>query len=70
MSPAAWVYRGLIVRAVTGERPASLSVGDAARLEVLCERLAQAERIADMLQARGLDRLPIDDAVKLLLEPV
>jgi hypothetical protein len=68
MSPAAWVYRGIIVRAVSGERPASASVEDATRLEAMCERLAQAERVVDLLRARGLDLLPMDEAVALLLE--
>lgn len=69
MSPAAQVYRDIIVRAVTGMRPAMIAtVDDAARLESLCEQLARAERIADMLQSKGLDLLPIDEAVRLLLE--
>lgn len=68
MSPAAEVYRGIIVRAVSGMRPAIIAtVDDATRLESLCEQLARAERIADMLQANGLDLLP-DEAVRLLLE--
>lgn len=69
MSPEAEVYRGLIVRAVTGMRPAMIAtVDDATRLESLCEQLARAERIGEMLQKKGLDRLPIDEAVALLLE--
>ena len=69
MSPTAEVYRGLIVRAVTGMRPAMIAtVDDATRLELLCEQLARAERIGEMLQKKGLDRLPIDEAVALLLE--
>lgn len=69
MSPAAEVYRGLIVRAVTGMRPAMIAtVDDAIRLESLCEQLARAERISEMLQKKGFDLLPIDEAVKLLLE--
>lgn len=70
MSPEAEVYRGVIVRAVTGLRPAMIAtVDDATRLESLCEQLARAERIGEMLQKKGLDRLPIDEAVALLLEP-
>lgn len=69
MSPAAQVYRGLIVRAVTGRRPAMIAtVDDSARLDAMCEQLARAERIAEMLRAKGLSLLPIDDAVALLLE--
>lgn len=69
MSPEAEVYRGVIVRAVTGMRPAMIAtVDDATRLESLCEQLARAERIGEMLQRKGLDRLPIDEAVALLLE--
>lgn len=69
MSPEAEVYRGVIVRAVTGLRPAMIAtVDDATRLESLCEQLARAERIGEMLQKKGLDRLPIDEAVALLLE--
>lgn len=70
MSPAAWVYRGIIVRAVSGERPASICVDDAARLEALCEQLARAERIAEKLRALGLNPcgLPIDEAIDLVLE--
>lgn len=70
MSPEAEVYRGVIVRAVTGMRPAMIAtVDDATRLESLCEQLARAERIGEMLQKKGFDRLPIDEAVALLLEP-
>ncbi len=71
MSPEAEVYRGVIVRAVTGMRPAMIAtVDDATRLESLCEQLARAERIGEMLQDQGFNpcRLPIDEAVKLLLE--
>ncbi|MGI4717222.1 MAG: hypothetical protein ACRYGO_07355 [Janthinobacterium lividum] len=69
MSPAARAYRGVIVRAVTGTRPAIIAtVDDNARLDSLCEQLARAERIGEMLQAKGLDQLPIDEAVALLLE--
>lgn len=69
MSPEAEVYRGVIVRTVTGMRPAMIAtVDDATRLELLCEQLARAERIGEMLHVHGLDRLPIDEAVKLLLE--
>lgn len=54
MSPSAEVYRGLIVRAVTGLRPAMIAtVDDVARLADLSEQLARAERIADALQARA-----------------
>jgi len=69
VSPEAEVYRGVIVRAVTGMRPAMIAtVDDATRLAALCEQLARAERIGEMLQKKGLDRLPIDEAVALLLE--
>lgn len=71
MSPAAFVYRGVIVRAVTGLRPAMVAtVDDAARLEAICEQLARAERIGELLRAKGLDQLPIDEGVRLLLEDV
>jgi hypothetical protein len=69
MRPAAGVYRGIIVRAVTGIHPAIIAtVDDASRLELLCEQLVRAERIADMLQSKGLDLLPIDEGVRLLVE--
>lgn len=70
MSPEALAYRGVIVRAVTGLRPAMIAtVDDSARLDALCEQLARAERVGELLKAHGLNRLPIDEAVALLLEP-
>ena len=69
MSPGAQVYHDLIVRSVTGRRPAMATVvADSPELQALCEQLARAERIAELLQAKGLDRLPIDEGVALLLE--
>jgi len=59
----------VIVRAVTGLCPAIVAtVDDSARLEALCMQLARAERVAELLQAHDLDRLPIDEGVKLPLE--
>lgn len=59
-----------VVRAVSGERPASSCVDNAARLESMCERPAQAKRVDVLLHAKGLDPsgLPIDEALVLVLE--
>ncbi len=54
MSPEAEIYRGLLVRAITGQRPAIVvTVDDPTRLEQLCETLARAERVAEMLHVHG-----------------
>jgi hypothetical protein len=54
MSMAKDHYRHLIVRAVTGNRPAMVwRVIDGAALERICERLVEAERAAEILQAKG-----------------
>jgi hypothetical protein len=47
-------YRHAIIRAVTGNRPAIVwNVTDGAALDRICERLAEAERAAEILQAKG-----------------
>ena len=47
-------YRHAIIRAVTGNRPAIIwNVIDDAALNRICERLAEAERAAEILQAKG-----------------
>jgi len=54
MSMAKVHYRHLIVRAVTGGRPALVfSVTDGAALDRICERLVEAERAAEILQSLG-----------------
>lgn len=63
MSPEALAYRGLIIRAVTGERPAMVvSVADNERLDAMCEQLARAERVADLFAHKGYAKAgdPID----------
>ena len=48
------LYRHAIVRAVTGNRPAMVwHVIDGAALDRICERLVEAERAAEILQAKG-----------------
>lgn len=54
MSMAKTHYRHLIVRAVTGNRPAMVwRVIDGTALDRICERLVEAERAAEILQAKG-----------------
>lgn len=54
MSMAAMHYRHLMVRAVTGNRPALVfHVTDGAAIDRLCERLVDAERAFEILQAKG-----------------
>jgi hypothetical protein len=54
MSMAATHYRHLIVRAVTGNRPAMVfHVIDGAALDRICERLASDERAFEILRAKG-----------------
>ena len=69
MSPEAEIYRRAIIRAVTGRPGALHTEFDATALRDICEHLARGWRVAELLKANGLDRLPIDDAVALLLEP-
>ena len=54
MSQPVDCYRHAIIRAVTGNRPAIVwNVTDGAALTRICERLAEAERAAEILQAKG-----------------
>ncbi len=54
MSMAKDCYRHQIVRAVTGNRPAMVwRVIDGAAIDRICERLVEAERAAEILQAKG-----------------
>ena len=54
MSQSVQCYRHAIIRAVTGNRPAIIwNVIDGTALNRICERLAEAERAAEMLQAKG-----------------
>lgn len=47
-------YRHQIMRAVTGDRPAIIcNADDAAALDRICQRLVEAERAAEILQAKG-----------------
>ena len=47
-------YRDQIIRAVTGNKPAMVfHVVDEAALQRICERLAEDERAAEILQAKG-----------------
>ena len=47
-------FRHAIIRAVTGNRPAIVwKVIDEAALNRICERLAEAARAAEILQAKG-----------------
>jgi hypothetical protein len=61
MSPEATCYRGVIIRAVTGTRPALIfSVADDTKLTALCEQLARAEKVADLLQHKGYGNAGLD----------
>lgn len=54
MSMAARHYRHLMVRAVTGNRPALVfHVTDAAAIDSLCDRLVDDERAFEILRAKG-----------------
>jgi hypothetical protein len=54
MSPEAEAYRGVLIRAITGQRPAMVfSVADDTKLNALCEQLARAEKVADLLVQKG-----------------
>lgn len=68
MSPEAEIYRRAIIRAVTGRPGALHTEFDATALSDICDHLARAWRVAELLKANGLSLLPIDDAVALLLE--
>jgi hypothetical protein len=47
-------YRQQIVRAVTGSLPAIIwSVANSGALDRICTRLVEAERAAEILQAKG-----------------
>lgn len=73
MSPGAFAYRCLIIRAVTGERPALVfSVADDERLNALCEQLARAERVADYFAHKGYAKAgdPIDKTAAALPLPI
>jgi hypothetical protein len=70
MSPAAYCFRGLLIRAITGRRPAMVvSVADDTRLDALCEQLARAERVAELFQHHGIGKAgdPIDKTLAALL---
>jgi hypothetical protein len=50
-------YRDQIMRASTGDRPAMICTAeDAAALDRICQRLVEAERAAEILQALGYGR--------------
>lgn len=68
MTPESEIYRRAIIRAVTGRPGATHTEHDATALAGICDHLARAWRVAELLKAHGLNRLPIDDAVALLLE--
>lgn len=54
MSPEAEAYRGVLIRAVTGQRPAMVfSVADDEKLNALCEQLARTEKASDLLVQKG-----------------
>lgn len=54
MSIARDHYRHLIVRAVTGNRPAIVfHVTDGTALDRICQRLVEVERAAEILQSLG-----------------
>lgn len=71
MTAEAQIYRGLLIRAISGQRPAMVvAVADPDRLEQLCEVLARAERVAEMLHVRGFGPrgMDIEQVVAQLLE--
>jgi hypothetical protein len=73
MSPEALAYRGLLIRAITGERPALIvSVADNKVLTDLCEQLARAERVADLFAHKGYSKPgdPIDKTAAALPLPM
>lgn len=69
MSLATTCYRDQIVRAVTGNRPAMVwRVLDGAALARICDRLAEAERAAAILRAKGYGEpgLPLHEVAALV----
>jgi len=57
MSQPVVCFRHAIIRAVTGNRPAIVwNVTDSAALNLICERLAEAERAFEILRAKGYGR--------------
>jgi hypothetical protein len=72
MSREADIFRGLLIRAITGERPALVvSVADNKVLMDLCEQLARAERVADLFSHKGYAKPgdPIDKTAASLPLP-
>ena len=54
MSTPPACYRQQIIRAVTGRAPAIIwSVTNSGALDRICSRLVEAERAAEILQAKG-----------------
>ena len=54
MSPEAAAYRGVLIRAITGQRPAIVfDVADDAKLNALCEQLARTEKAVALLVQKG-----------------
>lgn len=53
MSPEAEIYRGAVIRAVSGRHGAPYTEYDAFALEDICEQLARAERANEILRHRG-----------------
>jgi hypothetical protein len=73
MSPEAYIYRGLLIRAITGKRPALVvDVADDTKLNALCEQLARAERVADLFAHKGYAKAgdPIDTTAAALPLPM
>jgi len=71
MTDEAQIYRGLLIRAISGQRPAIVvAVADPDRLEQLCEVLARAERVAELLHVHGFGPrgMDIEQVVAQLLE--
>lgn len=73
MSPEAEVFRGVLIRSITGLRPAMVvPVYDDEKLNALCEQLARAERVADLFTHKGYAKAgdPIDKTAASLPLPM
>lgn len=65
------LYRHVIVRAVTGNRPALVwNVIDGIALDRICQRLVEADRAAAILRAKGYGKVFLSlDEVAALVPP-
>lgn len=67
------IYRHVIVRAVTGGRPALVfNVIDGIALDRICERLVESDRAAAILRAKGYGQafLSLDEVAALVPDKI